>query len=139
MKKYLMVILITAFGSAQAQSIVGTWQQVEEKTCLTSQFEQSDTEKELLQGFGSTQNAVAKLIKFGIKGTGEEGIFSKGKKKGSAMNGFMYQVNGQELLLLDKKSGIMTQRFIIDELSVSTLKVHNASKDCEVRSFSRIK
>lgn len=139
MKNYVLVILMLAFGGAQAQSIVGTWQQVEEKTCLQSQFEETDTEKELLQGFGSTQNAVAKLIKFGIKGTGEEGIFSKGSKKGNAMNGFKYQVNGQELLLLDKKSGIMTQRFIIDELSVSTLKIHNASKDCEIRSFSRIK
>jgi hypothetical protein len=139
MKNYVLVILMLAFGGAQAQSIVGTWQQVDEKTCMKSQFEESDTEKELLPGFGSTQNAVAKLIKFGVKGTGEEGIFSKGSKKGSAMNGFKYQINGQELLLLDKKSGIMTQRFIIDELSVSTLKIHNASKDCEIRSFSRIK
>ena len=134
-----MVFLVIVFGGAQAQSLVGTWQQVEEKTCMQSPFEESDTEKELLTGFGSTQNAVAKLIKFGSKGTGEEGIFSKGSKKGSAMNSFKYQVNGLELLLLDKKSGIMTQRFIIDELNVSTLKIHNASKDCEIRSFSRIK
>lgn len=139
MKNYLLVILALGFGGAQAQSIVGTWQQVEEKTCMQSPFGESDTEKELLPGFGSTQNAVAKLIKFGNKGTGEEGIFSTGTKKGSAMNSFKYQVNGQELLLLDKKSGIMTQRFIIDELSVSTLKIHNASKDCEIRNFSRIK
>lgn len=139
MKTYLIAASLFLFGTTQAQSIIGTWQQVEEKTCMQSQFEQTDTEKELLQGFGSTQNAVAKLIKFGVKGTGEEGIFSKGNKKGSAMNSFKYQVNGQELLLLDKKSGIMTQRFIIDELSVSTLKIHNAAKDCETRSFSRIK
>ena len=139
MKNYLVVFLVIVFGGAQAQSLVGTWQQVEEKTCMQSPFEESETEKELLPGFGSTQNAVAKLIKFGSKATGEEGIFSKGSKKGSAMNSFKYQVNGQELLLLDKKSGIMTQRFIIDELTVSTLKIHNASKDCEIRSFSRIK
>jgi len=139
MKNYLLIILVAAFSTSQAQNIVGTWQQVEQKTCLQSQFEQTDTEEELLQGFGSTQSAVAKLIKFGSKGTGEEGIFSKGSKKGSAMNSFKYQINGQELLLLDKKSGIMTQRFIIDELSASTLKIHNASKDCESRSFSRIK
>ncbi len=139
MKNYLLAILVSTFSGVQAQSIVGTWQQVEEKTCMQSPFEESDTEKELVPGFGSTQNAVAKLIKFGNKGTGEEGIFSKGSKKGSAMNSFKYQVNDLELLLLDKKSGIMTQRFIIDELSVSTLKIHNASKDCEIRTFSRIK
>lgn len=139
MKNYLLIILVMAFVGAHAQSIVGTWQQVEEKTCMQSQFEESDTEKELIQGFGSTQNAVAKLIKFSIKGTGEEGIFSKGSKKGSAMNSFKYQMNDRELLLLDKKSGIMTKRFIVDELSVSTLKIHNAAKDCEIRTFSRIK
>ena len=139
MKNSLIVVLILMFGGVKAQSIVGTWQQVEEKTCLQSQFEQTETEKELLQGFGSSQNAVAKLIKFGSKGSGEEGIFSSGKKKGSGMTNFNYQMNGKELLLLDKKSGIMTQRFIIDELSTSTLKIHNATKDCEARSFSKVK
>lgn len=123
----------------QAQSVVGTWQLVEEQTCLQVQFEKSETEKELEQSMGSSKNAVAKLIRFDKKETGEEGIFSQGNKKGTGMSSFRYNVKGNELRFLDKKSGIISQRFVIDELTESTLKIHNAMKDCEVRFFSRVK
>ena len=140
MKYYLALILVTAFAEMSAQSLVGTWQQMENKTCFESQLPESQTEKELLPDMSSSsQTAVAKLIRFDAKNRGEEGIFSKGKKKGSSMNAFQYKVTGNELLLLDKKSGIMTQHFVIDELSESMLKIHDALKDCESRTFSRVK
>ncbi len=124
----------------KAQSLVGTWQQMENKTCFESQLPESETEKELLPAMSSSsQTSVAKLIRFDTKSRGESGIFTKGAKKGSGMTAFQYKVNGNELLLLDKKSGIMTQHFVIDELSESTLKIHDAIKDCESRTFSRVK
>src|SRR5882762_10049409 len=131
MKYYFVIILIVAFTEMTAQSLVGTWQQMENKTCLESQFPESETEKELLPDMSSSsQTSVAKLIRFDAKSRGQEGIFSKGKKKGGSMTAFQYKVNGNELLLLDKKSGIITQHFVIDELSESTLKIHDAVKDC---------
>jgi hypothetical protein len=33
----------------------------------------------------------------------------------------------------------MTQHFVIDELSESVLKIHDVEKDCESRTFSRVK
>jgi translation initiation factor 6 (eIF-6) len=139
MKKLLFVLMAVISLQLQAQSVVGTWQLVEEQTCLQVQFEKSETEKELEQSMGSSKNAVAKLIRFEKKGTGEEGIFSQGNKKGTGMNSFRYNVRENELRFLDKKSGIITQRFVIDELTESTLKIHNAMKDCEVRILSRVK
>jgi hypothetical protein len=139
MKKLLFVLMAVISLQLQAQSVVGTWQLVEEQTCLQVQFEKSETEKELEQSMGSSKNAVAKLIRFDKKETGEEGIFSQGNKKGTGMNSFRYNVKGNELRFLDKKSGIITQQFVIDELTESTLKIHNAMKDCEVRFFSRVK
>jgi translation initiation factor 6 (eIF-6) len=139
MKKLLFVLMPVISIQLQAQSVVGTWQLVEEQTCLQVQFEKSETEKELEQSMGSSKNAVAKLIRFEKKGTGEEGIFSQGNKKGAGMNSFRYNVKGNELRFLDKKSGIISQRFVIDELTESTLKIRNAVKDCEVRFFSRVK
>jgi hypothetical protein len=139
MKNVIMILFVGLAWATQAQGIIGTWQLTEDKTCFTSQFEKSDTEKELEQSMGSSKNAVAKLIRFDKKGTGEEGIFSQGKKKGTGMNAFKYDVKGNELQLLDKKSGIITQRFIIDEVGEMTLKIHNALKDCEVKTFSRVK
>lgn len=139
MKYFILIVFMIAFAEIKAQSLVGTWQQIENKTCFESQLPESQTEKELLNDMGSnSKTSVAKLIKFDTKGRGEEGIFSKGKKKGSSKTAFQYKVNGNELLLLDKKSGIMTQHFVIDELSESTLQIHDAAKDCETRTFSRV-
>ncbi|MEK6783495.1 MAG: lipocalin family protein [Bacteroidota bacterium] len=138
--KYLLALLIFAIAlTGRTQAIVGTWQLTEEKTCFLNQFEKSETEKELESGLGGSQNSVAKLIKFDAKGGGEEGIFSTGKKKGSGMNSFKWKIDGQELHFIDKKSGIITQRFVLDELGTSTLRIHNAARDCEVKIFSRVK
>ena len=138
--KYLMSFMILLFTvAANAQAIVGTWQLTEDKPCLMSPFEKSETEKELEGGMGSSQNSVAKLIKFDKKGGGEEGIFSAGKKKGSDMTAFKWKIDGQELQFLDKKSGMITQRFILDELGTSTLRIHNVMKDCEIKVFSKVK
>jgi hypothetical protein len=142
--KYLlsvMLIMLTVnVVTVQAQSIVGTWQQVDVKTCMQTELKESATEKELLPSMGATtKTSVAKLIRFDAKGRGQEGIFSQGDKKGDHMNDFQYKIIGQELQLLDKKSGIITQRFIIDNLGDSDLAFHNAMKDCESRTFTRVK
>jgi len=131
-------IMLMGWGS-QAQTIVGTWQLTDEKTCFQSQIEKGETEKELEKDMGSSRNAMARLIRFDKKGSGEEGIFSSGKKKAAGMSTFNYKVNGSELLLLDIKSGIMTQQFVIDTLTQSTLTIHYLKKDCEIKTFTRIK
>ncbi len=139
MKYLISILLIGAAAGLRAQSIVGTWQQVDQKTCIQTEFKESSTEKELLPAMGSTKTAVAKLIRFDAKGRGAEGIFSEGSKKGTAMSEFQYRINGRELQLLDKKSGIITWQFIIDELADGSLTLHNAQKDCETRTFTKVK
>lgn len=140
MKTGIFVMMSLIASSAFSQGLIGTWQLTEEKTCFTASFEKSDTEKELEESMGKgSKTAVAKIIKFDKKGTGEEGIFSKGKKKGTGLSSFKYSVKDKELQLLDAKSGIITQRFVIDEVTESSLKVHDAVKDCEVKIFSRVK
>ncbi len=143
MKTWIVLGFALVALHSKAQSIVGAWQLTEEKTCFQSEMEnmkKSDTEKELEQSMGgSGQQSVARVIKFDRKGGGEDGIFSTGKKKAADMSAFKYKINGNELDLLDAKSGIITQRLIIDELSDERLKVHNAVKDCETKVFTRIK
>lgn len=139
MKKLFVFVVLLAPLFVQAQTILGTWQQTEHKTCMTSPFQESDTEKELTPLMGGSGSAVAKIMKFEEKGKGEEGIFSQGKKKGSSMNSFRYQMKGNELQFLDKKSGMITSVFVIDELSENTLRFHSAQRDCESKTFTRIK
>ncbi len=138
--RYLIIMFFALLATAaSSQSIVGTWQLTEEKPCIESQMEMSETEKELLPSFGSSTHAVAKIIRFDPKGKGEEGIFSAGRKKGADNEPFRYQLSGNELQFLDKKSGMITERFIIDELTSIQLRFHRVGRDCEMRTFSRIK
>lgn len=140
--KTSVILLVSLLGltfTAPAQSLVGTWQVVEEKTCFDAQFTESETEKELKKDMGSTQSSVARVITFKKNGTGEEGIFSAGKKKGENKTSFTYKLTGTDLKLLDKKSGIMTQQLVIDELTATTLRFHLAAKDCEIKALTRIK
>lgn len=139
MKLLLAFVCVLALSHlSQGQSLVGTWQLTDEKTCFQSNMEESDTEIELKDGMGASKQSVVRMISFGKKGTGEEGIFTQGKKKGSDVKKFDYRIADQELQFLDKKSGMATQRFIIDELSATTLRFHNAIKDCEVKTFTRV-
>lgn len=139
MKLFLASAIAFCFSHLSlGQALTGSWQLIDEKTCFQSEMKESATELELKDGMGASRHSVAKMITFSKKGTYEEGIYSQGKKKGSDKNKFNYRVTGQELQLLDKKSGIATQRFIIDELSASTLRFHNALKDCESKTFTRI-
>lgn len=140
--KTSIIVLVSLVGmafAAPAQSLVGTWQVIEEKTCFDAQFSESETEKELKKDMGSTQNTVARVITFKKNGTGEEGIFSSGLRKGTDKSSFNYRLTGTTLQLLDKKSGIMTQQLVIDELSATTLRFHLAAKDCEIKTLTRIK
>lgn len=138
--KLILVSAITFFFCLKSfgQGLIGNWQLIDEKTCFQSEMKESDTERELKSGMGVSRQSVARMITFSKKGTYEEGIFSEGKKKGSDINKYNYRVVDKEIQLLDKKSGMATQRFIIDELSASTLRIHNALKDCEVKTFTRI-
>lgn len=137
---------LTAFGfaliswPALSQSLEGTWQLTDHKTCFQTEMKESETEKELVPMMqGSSNSSVAKLIIFKKDGSGQEGIFSTGKKKGSNMTSFQYKLSGQELLFTDKKSGMITQRFAIDELTDTSLKIHDAVKECETKSFVKVK
>ncbi len=55
------------------------------------------------------------------------------------MDSFQYKQVGQELAFTDKKSGLITKRFVIDELTETSLKIHDAVKDCETKAFVKVK
>lgn len=138
-KGLLSLVLFVFAVTGNAQSLVGTWQVTEEKTCFESEFKETDTEKELRKSMGSTKTGVARVIQFNKNGSGEEGIFETGSKKGSGKTSFKYRYVDSTLQLLDKKSHIMTQHIIVDELTATTLRIHLASKPCEIKTFTRIK
>lgn len=138
MRYFIIMIFAHLTFLAKGQSIVGTWQLTEEKPCIEQQMELSETEKELLKGFGSSNSEVARIIRFEPKGKGEEGVFESGKRRGDDKEPFRYQLSGDELQILDKKSGIIKERFVIDELTSVTLRFHKVGRDCEMRTLRRV-
>ena len=83
MKASIIICCVIFSIISQAQSIVGTWQLTDEKSCIQSDLKESDTEKELIKEMQSSSNAVARTIRFDKKGRGEDGVFSEGVKKGA--------------------------------------------------------
>jgi hypothetical protein len=140
MKAALPIILAAFSITSNAQTIVGKWQLSEQKTCFQAEMKESETEKELKSSMGSTSStSVGRVMTLEEKGSGEEAIVSAGKKKSTSKESFKYQVSGSEFQVLDKKSGLVTERWIIDELTDTTLKMHDAVKDCETKTFIKIK
>jgi hypothetical protein len=143
MKTLCTLVFVCAGSVAFGQSIVGRWQLSEQKTCFQADvtgIKESETEKELTAAMGaSSATGVARVMTLDQKGRGEEGVMSVGKKKGTSKESFTYQVSGSEFQVLDKKSGLVTKRWIIDELSDTSLKMHDAARDCETKSYTKVK
>jgi hypothetical protein len=140
MKTIFLTSFIVIAISSQAQSIVGKWQLSEQKTCFQAEMKESETEKELTAAMGATSaTGVGRVMTLEEKGSGEEGIAEAGKKKISDRKSFKYQLSGSEFQILDKKSGLVTSRWIIDELTDTSLKMHDAARECETKSYIKVK
>lgn len=150
--KTLVAIVFVGIGStAFGQSIAGKWQLSEQKTCFQAEMKAKDdakeddkvsaTEKELSSQMGSSSaTSVAQVMVLDAKGGGgDEMIMSAGKKKATTKNSFKYRVSGQELQFLDKKSGLVTGRWVIEELTDTSLKMHDAARDCETKTYLKVK
>jgi len=140
MKTLLLTAFVALSIATKAQSIVGKWQLSEQKTCFQAEMKESETEKELTAAMGATSaTSVGRIMTLEEKGSGEEGIMEAGKKKASDKKSFKYQVSGSEFQILDKKSGLVTARWIIDELTSTSLKMHDAARECETKSYIKKK
>jgi hypothetical protein len=150
--KTLVAIVFVGIGSAAfGQSIVGKWQLSEQKTCFQAEMKAKDsekeddkvsaTEKELSSQMGSSSaTSVAQMMILDAKGGGEDGmVMTAGKKKATTKNSFKYRVSGQEFQTLDKKSGIITSRWVIDQLTETSLTMHDAVRECEIKTYLKVK
>jgi hypothetical protein len=139
MKAIVIMVMVLSWGLTWGQDVVGTWQLMEEKNCMENMMKESETEKELTKDFSSSSHSVARMMEFTGKGLVYVGIYVKGKKKASDRTTYTYTLQEGELQLHDKKSGIITERFVVEELTNHSLRMHRADRDCEVSVFSKVK
>lgn len=127
--------IISAFG----QSLTGTWQVVKSGNCMGDEFsDTTETEDELLESMASKSTTTPKTIRFNADNSGEENWRTIGKRKASSREKFLYRYSDGSIYFLDKKSRIITDTFIVEELTYSTLIMFNKSRSCERLELTRI-
>ncbi|MBX2964307.1 MAG: lipocalin family protein [Cyclobacteriaceae bacterium] len=132
MKSWITLILLNVAWAAGAQTLAGTWQIMKESKCMSTDFgEPSETEAELSEVMSSLSGGTPRTIIFNADGSGEENWRTKGKRKPASKEKFLYRYSEGTIYLLDKKSRLITDTFIVEELTTTTLVFFNKDRSCE--------
>ncbi len=134
MRESLLVIIIATLLAIQGhgQSLIGKWQVVKESHCLGDESEPaSETEEELTEKMASLSGVTPKILQFNADNSGEQNWKSVEKKKSGVKEKFLYKVDDDTLYLLDKKSRLITDTYLIQLRSQHSLILINKSRTCE--------
>ncbi|MFZ6009009.1 MAG: hypothetical protein ACOYXT_01580 [Bacteroidota bacterium] len=135
-----LVVLCGFTLTAQAQSILGTWQLTKQTTCLEDEVTaESDSVQDLVDEMKSMGSAAPQVVRFKDKASGEETTRILSKKKPANSKSFLYKFSGEMLMILDKRSQTISDSYIVDKLTADSLILSNASRACETKIFLKIK
>lgn len=142
--KPLLIFLVAGFSGivfeAFPQSLVGTWQLVNQTTCIGDELEEDDAETAaLVEEMKSMSGGTSKVLRFKDNQNGEESIRLITTRKSAKVNSFMYKFDGDNLYLLDKKSRLLLGSYIVETVSSDSLIFSNKARPCETRVFVRIR
>lgn len=139
--KFLLLILSSLFSIpvATGQSLIGTWQLVNQTNCVDDELgeEDEDTE-ELIGDMKSRDSGTNSVIRFKDNTNGEENIRMIGSRKSTRMNSFMYKFDGNNIYLLDKKSKLLLGSYIVESITPDSLIFSNAARVCEMKVFVKV-
>ena len=140
MKSILFVfLLVFSISFANAQSLIGTWQLVNQTTCLSEEIDTEDAETdELINDMESRSSGTNSVIRFKDNMSGEENIRMFESRKSSKLNSFLYKFDGSSLYLLDKKSKLLLGSYTIESFTSDSLIFSNAVRACETRVFVKV-
>ena len=141
MKNYIFTVLSLGFSTMlQAQSIIGSWQLVRETNCVEEHITaDSDNVQNLTNDMKAMASPMAQVVTFRKKAQGEESTRILTRKKPSNKKSFLYRLDGERLMILDKRSQTITENFMVEQLSADSLIVSSASRPCETKVFVRLK
>lgn len=140
MKGLLVSLFVLSVSGLQAQTLTGTWQVVKQSNCMGTELgAPSETEEELLESMSALAGNTPKTISFNTDGSGEENWRLRGRKKSVSKEKFLYRYTEDTIYLLDKKSRLITDTFLVEELTSTSLKMFNKDRSCERLEFVRVK
>ncbi|MCI0750562.1 MAG: hypothetical protein L0Y35_01875 [Flammeovirgaceae bacterium] len=143
MKTPVITFILLAGLSAQAQTLVGSWQVVKQSSCLESKVDdlskKDEDMKELLSDFGTMSNRTQQVVMFNDNQTGQQSTKTVREKKATNTVNFLYKYDGSNIYFLDKKSRTITSTFTVEKLTYDSLIYSNSSRPCETKVLIRIK
>ena len=117
-------VSVFAFG----QSILGKWQFVQQSNCEGEIISSKDIYKKLVP-----------VVTFKDKRNGEETVRMLTNRKPSGSKVFLYKIDETTLYILDKKTQMIIDRFVMDFIQPDSLTLSNLSEPCNSKIFVRIK
>jgi hypothetical protein len=139
MRIFLVISLWLFVVAAPAQRLTGTWQVVKESNCLGIEMvEPEETEQELLESMSTLSGSTPKTFRFNDDGTGEENWRTRGKRKASSKEKFMYRFTEGAVYFLDKKTRLITDTFLVETFTASSLIMFNKDRTCERVELARV-
>ncbi|MCU0356287.1 MAG: hypothetical protein MUE95_01780 [Cyclobacteriaceae bacterium] len=139
MKAFIFFLMIVSL-TMHAQNLTGTWQVVKQSNCMDQELgEPSDTELELLEAMESMAGAPPRVLSLASDNTGEWNWKTAGKKKALVREKILYRVNDGFLYILDRKSRLITDTFIIELATADTLILFRKDRSCERYELVRTK
>lgn len=140
--RIIMVVVMVSMVSSlsYAQSILGTWQLVKETSCMENGLKpEPDSVSSLIMEMKEISSATPQIIKFKEKGVGEENTRILNRRKSANSRNFLYKMNGEILLILDKKSQTISESYAVDKISRDSLVISNSSRPCDIKFLVKIK
>lgn len=135
-----LIILLLAALNGYSQSIMGTWQVMKESNCLGNELESpTETEEELTNQMAALSGQTPKVMRFNPDNSGEQNWKAVGKRKTAVREKFLYKMADDVLYILDKKSKLITDTYLIHVLTAESLVLVNKSRSCERMELVRVK
>ena len=139
MKTFLLLLCLWTY-TAWGQNLTGTWQVSHESQCMDQELgNPSETEEELEDAMQSLSGRTPKVLILKADMTGEWNWKTVGKRKSANKEKFLYRVSDGFLYILDKRSRLITDTFIIEMSTAESLIVFRKDRSCERYEMVRTK
>lgn len=140
MKWIAMLVTIAAPSLTIGQSIVGDWQVTKQTNCLENEVSGTlKTDSAMLEARSSQSTHTPIVMTFRADNTGEERVNVMNKKKPADRKKFHYKFDSRNIYILDKKSHLIVNGFVVEALTTDTLIYYTQGKECEKTTLVRIK
>jgi len=142
MKTIVPILFAFLCCIANAQSIVGSWQLVNQSHCMEDEIAVHDSDVEItdMQKDLKTRGQITRqVVEFRDNNTGAETTKSLSQKKSYNPRSFMYKLTDNTLYLLDKKTRTIIEGFTVERFTADSLVLSDAQRACETKVFVKIR